>query len=152
MVHNGRTVIPGVSMGMRNMLIPAVARGVRVGARHQVDVSCVVCGRCVHLLAVDNVIVAIADCAALETGEVGARLGLGKSQRKGNFATNYAGDELLLLLFGARCEYRRRAGSGSANSDANAGKLLFHDVLVDSTAAPDRRILRARKCRSNPAR
>ena len=74
---------------------------VGIGAGHQVDVRGVVRRGGVHLLAVDDVLVAVADGAALQAGQVGSRLGLGEAEGKGNLAANDAGQELLFLLFGA---------------------------------------------------
>ena len=129
-----------------------MARSIGVGAGHQVDVAGVVGGGGVHLLAVDDEFVAVADGAALEAGQVGAGLGLGEAQGEGNLAADDAGEEFLLLLLAARRQDGRAARARASHGDADAGELLLDDVLVDAAAVLGRRTVWARKFRSNRVR
>ena len=78
-----------------------VLRDVGVGAGEAEHVLGHVGERGPDLLAVDDVVVAVADGAGLEGGEVGAGLGLGEALAPHVFAGEDAGDVLLLLLVGA---------------------------------------------------
>ena len=111
-----------------------------VGAGHQVDVSGIVGGRGVHLLAVDDVFVAVAHGTALEAGQVGARLRLGEAEGEDDVALYHSGDEFLLLLFGACGQNGRGAAARSADGHADPGELFLDDVLLDAAARPARRI------------
>ena len=111
-----------------------VPRRVGIRARHQVNVRGVVGGGGVHLLPVDDILVAVAYGAALQARQVGPRLGFGEAQRKGNFAPDDAGQELPLLLLAAGGQDGGGAGARAAHRDADAGELLLHNVLVNPAA------------------
>ena len=108
---------------------------VGVGAGHQVDMGGVVGRRGVHLLAVDDVLVAVTHGPALEAGQVCARLRLGEAEGENDVAFYHSRDEFLFLLFGARCQDGRSAAARSADGYADAGELFLNDILLDAAAA-----------------
>ena len=108
---------------------------IRVRPRHQVDVRCVVGRRCIHLLTVDDILVAVAHRAALEPRQVRSRLGLSEPEGENDLSVDQPRNELLLLLFGAGRQNGRRPASSSSHSDSDPGEFLFDHVLFDSAAA-----------------
>ena len=54
----------------------------------------------VHLLPVDNIVVAIATGGGFGVGQVGAGLGLGQQLPGADFALEYLGQKILLLFLG----------------------------------------------------
>ena len=79
----------------------AVLLGLRVGAHRQPDVVGVGDQAGPHLLAVDDVVVAVAHGGGAQRGQVGARAGLGVADREVQLARGDLGQEELLLLVGA---------------------------------------------------
>ena len=57
--------------------------------------------RGVHLLTIDNEIVAVTHCSALQAGQVGSSLRLGETQSEDYLSSNHSRDEILFLLLGA---------------------------------------------------
>ena len=104
----GRTVIPGVFMSISRNEIPTCrfAR-LRVGA-HQAEAPIgEVRGRGPDLLAVDDVVVAVALGRGLERGEVRAGAGLGKALAPPIVEIGGARQKALLLLLGAELDQHR---------------------------------------------
>ena len=106
-----------------------------VGAGHKVNMGGVMGRRGVHLLAVNDVLIAVAHGATLQTSQVGAGLRLGEAQRENDLPVNQPRDEMLLLLFGPCGQDGRSAATGTADRDANAGEFLLHDVLFHAASA-----------------
>ena len=112
-----------------------MARGVRIGSGHQVDVGGIVGRGGVHLLAVDDVLVAVAHGPALQARQVGAGLGFREAQGENDLTIDQPGNELLLLFLCPGGQNGRCAAAGPAHCDAGASELLFHDVLFNSATA-----------------
>ena len=135
MLMSGRTVMPGRLHVHQEVGDAAVLGRVRVGAgEHEHPVGVVRAGG-PDLLAVDDVVVAVADGAGLERGEVGAGARLASSP--GTSCTSplrICGRCSLLLLLGAvdderraehaECPCRRRSGA------RGLGDLLVEDELL----------------------
>ena len=104
----------------------AVLGRLGLGARGEPDVRREVGGRGVDLLAVDHPLVAVADGARLERGEVGAGVGLGVAEGEVDVAGEHLGEELLLLLLGAVAHDHGADGDEGevVEGDALAGALL----------------------------
>ena len=107
-----------------------VPGSVGVGADHQVNVGRVVGRRGVHLLAVDNVFVAVLNRPALKACQVRAGLGLGETQGEHDIPADQSREEVFFLLVGSRRQEGRCAATSAANADTDPGKLLFNNVLV----------------------
>ena len=86
------------------------------------------CAR-VHLLAVDHVVVAVANRAAAQVGKIGTRMRLGKSETERDFPFDQTRNVMLLLLLRAGCHDRRCAAAAQRDIDANPSELLLDDVL-----------------------
>ena len=86
----------------------AVLLGLRVGAHRQPDPVGVCDQAGPHLLAVDHVVVAVADRGGTQVGQVGAGTGLRVADREVQFAGGDLGQEEFLLFLGAERHDRRR--------------------------------------------
>ena len=108
MLGIGRTVIPGVRMSTRNIEMPTCFFTSVFGAREQ---QAVVGGRVgvavPDLLAVHDVVVAVAHRARLEGREVGTGLGLGEPLAPQHVAGGHARQVARLLLRGAEAHDQR---------------------------------------------
>jgi hypothetical protein len=82
------------------------------------------------LLAVENVVVAVADGLRLDSREVGAGGGLGVEGAPGVLEVGDLGDELVLLLLGA-VEHEGGADPGDAHVEADGGGGVGHLLVVD---------------------
>ena len=94
MLMSGRTVTPGVFMSSMNMVMPLCFGRIRVGAGGEPAPVGEVAAGGPDLLAVDDVVVAIADGAGLEGGEVGAGARLAIERAPPVVGAGDAGDEL----------------------------------------------------------
>ena len=117
---------------------PAVGRPRRIGATDQVAVVGRFAERRPDLLAVDDEVVAVADCGRGERGEVGAGVGFGHPDAPGGLAGEHAREELGLLIGRAVVDQRRahlavrepQRGDGGAGGD----EFLADDQAVDVRA------------------
>ena len=108
-------------------------RRVGVGADQREDRVGHVGGGGPDLLAVDDVLVAVAHGARLEAAEVGAGAGLGVALRPRDLAGEDVADVLLLLLLGAVDEHRGAEQHHAGAADGGrlgAGHLLVEDHLL----------------------
>ena len=109
-------------------------RRIGVGADEREDpVGAVGVGR-IDLLAVDEPLVAVADRARLQRGEVGAGARLGVALRPSDLAPEGGGQEARLLLLGAVRDQRRAEHRDALPADvgrAGGGHLLLEDELLD---------------------
>ena len=105
-----------------------------VGADEVEDPVAVLAERGPGLLAVDDVLVAVADRCAAQPGEVGAGVGLGEALRPPDVEVGGLGQERLLLLLGAvGGDDRADHGGveGQRQRDAGALHLLVPDVALE---------------------
>ena len=114
-----------------------VLGGLGVGPRGQPDVVGVAGQRGVDLLAVDHVLVTVADGPGLQRGEVGARLGLGVADAEVDVAGQDLREEELLLLVGAVVHDRRAHRVDGQHGHGRAGphRLVEEDELLDGALA-----------------
>ena len=117
----------------REALVP---RGVRIGPRCEPDVVGVLDRTRVELHSVDDVLVAVADCAGLERGEIGSRRGLGVPDREVDLPTQDPRKEALLLLGGTEGHQCRAHAVEREQRERDTGpmRLLDEDHLVDRSA------------------
>ncbi|MEZ4480508.1 MAG: hypothetical protein R3B97_05040 [Dehalococcoidia bacterium] len=101
--------------------------GVRTGDE-DAHIGAVCAGR-PDLLAVDDVVVAIADCAGLERGEIGSGAGLTEELTPGIFAAEDAMEVAVFLLLRA-VDHDRWAGPSVADP-AGAGRTTPGELLVE---------------------
>ena len=103
----GVTEKPGAARRDQDDRDALVLRGVGIGARREPDVVGVLRVRREDLLAVDDVVVAVADGARLERGEVGAGAGLGVADAEESSPCRMPRQQRLLLRLGAELHDRR---------------------------------------------
>ena len=129
-----------------------VLRRVGIGARGEPDVVGVVGVGREDLLAVDHVVVAVADGARRERGEVGAGAGLGVADAEVELALQDAGQQLRLLLRAVpNCMMRRadRVDRDDRQRRARAVGLVPEDELLERPCGPGRRTPSASRCRAS---
>ena len=142
----GRTVMPGdlhVDQQERDALL--LLRRVRIGAHQAEDPVGVLAERVPGLLAVDDVVVALAFGARLERREVGARARLRIALAPPVFAADDARQEALLLRRAAeRHDHRRDHLQAERNRArrAGGGGFLVEDVQLHRTPAGAAELLR----------
>ncbi len=121
------------SVGTMMMLRPLCRWRLLVGAARQPHVVGVLDEAGPHLLAVDDVLVAVADRSGAQRREVGARLGLGVADGEVDLAARDLRQVVRLLLLGAvrhdrrpdgveRQERHGRAGDGRPRRGRSAGR------------------------------
>src|SRR5215207_10724211 len=90
-----------------------------------------------HLLAVDDVLVAVAYGLRRQRGEVGAGAGLRVADAEVDLALEDAGQEVGLLIVGPEVHDRRPDGIDREHRDGGAGahRLVEEDELLDGRAA-----------------
>ena len=122
--------ILGVDDQDRNAL---VLHGFRIGAAGQPDVVGVVGAGGEDLLAVDDVLVALADGGGAQRCQVGAGLRLGVADREVHLAGQDRRQELLLLRLAAVLLQRRSDGlqRHRGQRHVGAGRLVDEDLLFD---------------------
>ena len=148
MLTSGRTVMPGRLHVEEEVADALVLRRVRVGAGDEdAHVGAVRAGR-PDLLAVDDVVVAVADGARLEAGEVGAGAGLAEALAPGIFAADDPRQRRVLLLLRA-VDDDRRAGPAVADAAGPRGspprELLAEDELLLHAQSAAAVLLRPRR-------
>ena len=126
--------ILGVDDQHRNAL---VLGGFRIGTAREPDVVGVMAAGGEDLLAVDDVLVAVADRGGAQRRQVGARLRLGVPDREMHLAGEDGGQELLLLQFGS---VRLQRGPDGLQRDGGqrhigAVRLVDEDRLLDGAEA-----------------
>ena len=136
MVMIGRTVMPGdLHVGQQEGDALLLLR-VRVGADQQEDPVGVLRQRGPGLLAVDDVVVALAHRARLEAGEVGAGAGLGEALAPPVVEVGHARQEALLLLLRAEGDDDRAAHVGVEGERLRRRRLL--QLLAEDVALAER--------------
>ncbi len=107
-------------------------RRLGVGPAGEPDVIGVADQRRPHLLAVDDVVVAVADGGGPQAGEVGSRLRLGVADREMQLPGGDPGQVERLLLVGPEPHDRRSHGVDRQERHGNAGyrRLVGEDQLV----------------------
>ena len=136
---SGRASTPGWCMSMSSIEMPRCRSRARIRADQGEDLVAVHGVGGPHLLAVDHEVVAVADAAAGERREVGARAGLGEALAPDHLVAQHRPDDLLLLRVGADRHDRGRE-EGEAERVDGARRVGQHHLLV-----VDR--LHARACR-----
>ncbi len=133
----GTTLMPGVSMGTMNMRDALVLGHLGVGAGGQPDVVGPPGQRGVDLLAVDDVLVAVADRTGLERGQVGTRLRFGVPDAEVDVAGQDLREEEVLLLLGPELHDGRPDRVDGQHGHRRTGPhgLVEEDVLLDGRAA-----------------
>ena len=111
---------------------------VGIGARREPDVVGVRRAAGEHLLAVDDVVVAVAHCGGAQRRQIASRRRLGVADRELDGAVQDRGQELLLLLLGAALRERRPDGVERDERDGRVHplRLLEEDELLERGEAP----------------
>ena len=131
---------------------PAVLGRVRVGAREQHAPLGLVRERRPHLLAGDDVLVALEHRARLQRGEVGARLGLGEALAPHLVGRQDRREEALLLVVACRARSRSARPSSARARSPSAARARARTPRRRSPArSASRRRRRTRSARSGPA-
>lgn len=73
------------------------------------------CGRGVHFLSVDHVVVTVAHCAAAQARQIGPARRFGEARREGKFQADQLRHEMALLFLRARRHDGRRAAAAQAD-------------------------------------
>ena len=116
---------------------PFVLSGFRVGPARQPDVVGVVAAGRPDLLAIDDVLVTMADCRGPQRGKVGAGLRLRVADGEVHLAGQDRRKELLLLQLGAIGLQCRADGLQGDRGKRHFGtrRLIDEDLLLDRTKA-----------------
>ena len=138
MVCSGFQENPGDDVGTMKIEMPLCFLTSGVGARREPDVVGVRRAAGEHLLAVDDVVVAVAHGGGAQRRQIGARRRLGVADRELDVAVQDRGQELLLLLLGAAMRERRPDGVEGDERDRRVHplRLVEEDELLERGKAP----------------
>ena len=123
---------PGVVVGMMKRLMPFCLGASAIGPREEEAVGRLLDVAAPNLLAGDDVVVAVADGAGGQAGEVGPRVGLGEALVEVDLGAGDGAEEALLLLLRPVLHERDAevAGAGVAGAHPVIGALLGEDDLA----------------------